>query len=148
MLPAITALRKVFGTTMTADNDPKLTMLSVGLAASAPGEGQYALLIYADDDLVAVLTPAPHASAEARRSWILEVGFGPCGGAERTVWRDLAEIHQWVLERCRAAAIGADPRFRRYASGRFRTGARAGHGDEGCAGLTIRPARRTRSALH
>src|SRR5918994_7977995 len=89
---------------MTADVHPKLTMLSVELAASSSGERQYAFLIYADDDLVAVLAQAQHPTTmELRRSWVLEASFGPCGGPGPTVWHDLGEFHQWVLDRCRLA---------------------------------------------
>ena len=83
---------------MTADLEPKLTMLSVELAASGSGERQYAFLIYADDDLVAVLAQAQHPTTmELRRSWVLEASFGPCSGPGPTVWHDLGEFHQWVL---------------------------------------------------
>ena len=45
---------------MMADIEPKLTMMSVELAASGSGERQYVFLVYADDDLVGVLAQAQH----------------------------------------------------------------------------------------
>lgn len=95
---------------MTPDIEPKLTMLSVELESSGSGERQYAFLIYADDDLVAVLAQPQHPVAkEFRRSWILEEGFGPCRGPGPKVWHDLGAFHQWVLDRCRAVATGSEP---------------------------------------
>src|ERR671911_1907909 len=106
---------------MTADLEPKLTMLSVELAASGSGERQYAFLIYADDDLVAVLAQAQHPTTmELRRSWVLEASFGPCSGPGPTVWHDLGEFHHWVLERCRLAGLGAQPDRPRGAASRSR----------------------------
>jgi hypothetical protein len=112
---------------MTADLEPKLTMLSVELAARSSGERQYAFLIYADDGLVAVLARPQHpATGDLRRSWILEASYGPCSGPEQTVWHDLGEFHQWVLERCRAAGTGSVVDLRRWAADRSRSGKRAG----------------------
>jgi hypothetical protein len=111
---------------MTADLEPKLTMLSVELAASSSADRQYAFLIYADDDLVAVLArPQPPASVGLRRSWILEASYGPCSGPEQTMWQDLGEFHRWVLDRCRATRTGSVVDLRRWAAGRSRSGKRA-----------------------
>ena len=102
---------------MTADLEPKLTMLSIELAASSSADRQYAFLIYADDNLVAVLSQPQHPAArDLRRSWILEAGFGPCGGPGPTAWHDLGEFHQWVLDRCRAAETGSEPHLQRRAA--------------------------------
>jgi hypothetical protein len=112
---------------MTADLEPKLTMLSVELAASSSADRQYAFLIYADDGLVAVLArPQPPASVGLRRSWILEASYGPCSGPEQTVWHDLGEFHRWVLDRYRATRTGSVVDLRRWAAGRSRSGKRAG----------------------
>jgi hypothetical protein len=134
---------------MTADLEPKLTMLSVELAASGSGERQYAFLIYADDDLVAVLAQAQHPTTmELRRSWVLEASFGPCSGPGPTVWHDLGEFHQWVLDRCRAAETGSEPHLQRRAASRSRSGERAGDVDEGYAGCDVQPARKVRPEVH
>ena len=105
---------------MTLDREPKLTLLSVELTRSGPEAREFAFLVYADDDLVAVLTPQSRATTKSSRSWILEAGFGPCRGPGPTVWHDLAEFHQWVLERCRAAETGSEPHLRRWSAGRLR----------------------------
>jgi hypothetical protein len=134
---------------MTADVHPKLTMLSVELAASGSGERQYAFLIYADDDLVAVLAQAQHPTTmELRRSWVLEASFGPCSGPGPTVWHDLGEFHQWVLDRCRAAKMGLELDLKPRAASRSRRVKRAGDVDEGYAGCDVQPARKVRSEVH
>ena len=133
---------------MTADLEPKLTMLSVELAASGSGERQYAFLIYADDDLVAVLAQAQHPTTmELRRSWVLEASVGPCSGPGPTVWHDLGEFHQWVLARGRLAGLGAQPDRPRGAARRCQ-GARAGGGDAGPEVWRAARWRKTRTDLH
>jgi hypothetical protein len=110
-----------------ADLEPKLTMMSVELAASSSADRQYAFLIYADDGLVAVLARPQHpATGDLRRSWILEASYGPCSGPEQTVWHDLGEFHQWVLDRCRAARTGSVAHLQRWAAGQSQSGKRAG----------------------
>jgi hypothetical protein len=95
---------------ITPDTGPKLTMQSVKLAEGCSEERQYALLIYADSDLVAFLAQPQHPVAkEFRRLWILVEGFGPCSGPGPKVWHNLSAFHQWVLDRCRAAAMGSEP---------------------------------------
>jgi hypothetical protein len=134
---------------MTADLEPKLTMLSVELAASGSGERQYAFLIYADDDLVAVLAQAQHPTTmELRRSWVLEASFGPCSGPGPTVWHDLGEFHQWVLDRCCAAKMGLEFDLKPRAASRSRSGKRAGDVDEGYAEWDVQPARKVRPEVH
>jgi hypothetical protein len=133
---------------MTADLEPKLTMLSIELAASSSADRQYAFLIYADDNLVAVLSQPQHPAArDLRRSWILEAGFGPCGGPGPTAWHDLGEFHQWVLDRCRLAGLGAQPDRPRGAARRCQ-GARAGGGDAGPEVWRAARWRKTRTDLH
>ena len=134
---------------MTADLEPKLTMLSVELAASGSGERQYAFLIYADDELVAVLAQAQHPTTmELRRSWVLEASFGPCSGPGPTVWHDLGEFHQWVLDRCRAAETRSEPHPQRRAASRSRSGKRAGDVDESYAEWDVQPVRKVRPEVH
>jgi hypothetical protein len=130
---------------MISDIEPKLTMMSLEVTASAPGKRQFVFLVYADDDLVGVLTQSQHAATvTSRRSWILEAAFGPCSGPGPTVWHDLAEFYQWVLERCCAARVGSEPYLRRWAASRSRSGKRAGDVDEGYAGWDVQPARKVR----
>jgi hypothetical protein len=124
-------------------------MLSVELAASGPGERQYAFLVYADDNLVAVLARPQHAAAmELRRSWILEASFGPCSGPGPTVWHDLGEFHQWVLDRCRAAEMDSELHLQQGAASRSRRVKRPGGVDKGYAGPDIRLARKVRPEVH
>jgi len=133
---------------MTADLEPKLTMLSIELAASSSADRQYALLIYADDNLVAVLSQPQHPAArDPRRSWILEAGFGPCGGPGPTAWQDLGEFHQWVLDRCRLAGLGSQPGRQRGAT-RGCQSARAGRSDAGPEVWRAARWRKTRTDLH
>ena len=117
---------------MTADLEPKLTILSVELAASSSADRQFAFLIYADDDLVAVLArPQYPATVELRRSWILEASYGPCSGPGQTVWHDLGEFHRWVLDRCRAAAMGSELHLRQRVATRSWNVKRAGNVERG-----------------
>ena len=117
---------------MTADLEPKLTILSVELAASSSAHRQYAFLIYADDDLVAVLARLQcRATVDLCRSWILEASYGPCSGPGQTVWHDLGDFHQWVLDRCRAAAMGSELHLRQRVVTRSWNGKRAGNVERG-----------------
>jgi hypothetical protein len=115
----------LFEIAMVSDSEPKLSMVRTELTASTPGDRQYALLIYADDELVAVLTRPHAASIRSRRSWILEACFGPCRRPGPRVWHDLAEFRRWVLERSHAARTGSVVHVRRGAAIRFRTSRRA-----------------------
>jgi hypothetical protein len=135
---------------MTADLEPKLTMLSIELAASSSANRQYAFLIYADDDLVAVLSQPQHPAAmDLRRSWILEAGFGPCSGPGPTAWHDLGEFHQWVLDRCRLAGSGSLPGRQRGADRECQSErAREGRRDAGPEVWRAARWRKARTDLH
>jgi hypothetical protein len=131
---------------MMADLEPKLTMLSIELAASSAEDRQYAFLIYADDNLVAVLSQPQPAARDLRRSWILEAGFGPCGGPGPTTWHDLGAFHQWVLDRCRLAGLGAQPDRPRATRGY--QGARAPGDDAGPEVWRAARSRKARTDMH
>jgi hypothetical protein len=134
---------------MTADITPRLTMLCVELIANSSAERDYAFLVYADDDLVAVLArPQPPATAELQRSWVLEASFGPCSGPGPTVWHDLGEFHQWVLERCRAAQASSKPKLRRSITRRSGSSMRQGRVEKHYAGWDVRPAGNVRPVVH
>jgi hypothetical protein len=117
---------------MAADFEPKLTILSVELAASSSADRQFAFLIYADDDLVAVLARLQcPATVDLCRSWILEASYGPCSGPGQMVWHDLGDFHRWVLDRCRAAAIGSELHLRQRVVTRSWNGKRTGNVERG-----------------
>jgi len=78
---------------------PQIRCESTRVAALGAPRGEDGFLIFADDQLAAVVSHL-QASVEddgLRGHWFLEAGFGRCAKAHAPVWRSPSEAQEWVL---------------------------------------------------
>jgi hypothetical protein len=81
---------------------PSLTQQPVRVAVSCDDEE--GCLIFADEQLVAVLVSLSRLHEELAGRWYLEAGFGRLEGPEKPTFRELGAAEQWIWERLTEAA--------------------------------------------
>jgi hypothetical protein len=90
------------------DHEGRLSLTQQPVRIAVGGDDEEGCLVFANDELVAVLVRLSRLHEELAGRWYLEAGFGRLDGPHKPTFRDLGAAREWITRHLTGTAETAD----------------------------------------